>query len=60
VIDVSIHLWWGTALDAGAAVATSRHNILMTRLDVMSQEPPYMMCSCLRRSLELELKSESE
>jgi hypothetical protein len=41
-IDVSMHLWWGSALGMGAAAATARHSILMTRLDVMSQEPPYM------------------
>jgi hypothetical protein len=36
MIDVSIHLWWGTALGVGAAVTTARHSVLMTRLDMMS------------------------
>jgi hypothetical protein len=39
-IDISIHLWWGTAHGAGAAAATARRSVLMTHLDVMSQEPP--------------------
>jgi hypothetical protein len=38
-IDISIHLWWGAARDVGAAAATARCSVLMTRLDVMSQEP---------------------
>jgi hypothetical protein len=57
-IDVSIHLWWGTALDAGAAAATARRSDLTTRLDVMSQEPPYKMWSYLRHSLLLDSESE--
>jgi hypothetical protein len=40
VIDISIHLWWGATLGAGAVVATARRSVLMTHLDVMSQEPP--------------------
>jgi hypothetical protein len=56
-IDVSIHLWWGAALCTGAAAAIARHNVLMTRLDVMSQEPPYMMWSYLRCSSSLESES---
>jgi hypothetical protein len=42
-MDVSIHLWWSVALSAGAATATVWCNVLMTRLDVISQESPYMM-----------------
>jgi hypothetical protein len=38
-IDISIHLWWGTALGAGAAVTTARCRVLTTCRDVMSQEP---------------------
>jgi hypothetical protein len=58
VIDVSIHLWWGATLSAGVAAATTRCNVLMMRLDVISQEPPYMMWSCLWRSLSLDSESE--
>jgi hypothetical protein len=57
-IDVSIHLWWGVALGARAAATTARHRVLTTRQNMMSQEPPYMMCSALRRLLVLESESE--
>jgi hypothetical protein len=57
-IDVSIHLWWGTALSTGVAAATARRSVLMMCLDVISQELPYMMWSCLWRSSELESESE--
>jgi hypothetical protein len=56
-IDVSIHMWWGASLGAGAAVATARHTVLTTRLDVMSQEPPYMTWSVLLCSSVLESES---
>jgi hypothetical protein len=46
LIDVSIHLWWGIALSAGATAATARHSVLMTRLDMMSQEAPHITWSC--------------
>jgi hypothetical protein len=39
LIDVSIHLWCGTAFGAGAAAATSQCRFLMMRREVMSQEP---------------------
>jgi hypothetical protein len=35
VIDVYIHLWWGTALVTGAAAATAQRSGLTTRLDMM-------------------------
>jgi hypothetical protein len=57
-IDVSIHLWWGATLGVGAAAATARCRVLTTGLDLMSQEPSYMMWSYLRRSSVLELESE--
>jgi hypothetical protein len=38
-IGISIHLWWGTGLGTSAAAATARRRVLMTRWDVMSQEP---------------------
>jgi hypothetical protein len=57
-MDISIHLWWGTALSAGIATATALCSVLTMCLDVMSQEPPYMMWSCLRRSSVLESGSE--
>jgi hypothetical protein len=38
-IDVSIHLWWGAARGVGTTAAITQHSVLMTRLDVMSQEP---------------------
>jgi hypothetical protein len=50
-IDISIHLWCGAALGAGAVVVIARHRVLMTRLDVMSQKLSYMTWSCLRHSL---------
>jgi hypothetical protein len=56
-IDVSIHLWWGTALDVGAAAATAQHSVLTTRLDVISQESQYMTWSCLQHSLSLASES---
>jgi hypothetical protein len=59
VIDVSIHLWWGAALSAGAAAATA-WCYLTTRLDMMSQKLPYMMWSCLCHSLSLYSESELE
>jgi hypothetical protein len=58
LIDVSIHLWWGAALSMGAAAATAQRSVLMTRLDVMSQEPLYMTWSYLWRSSSLESESE--
>jgi hypothetical protein len=39
LINVSIHLWCGAALGAGAAAATSRRKFLMMRHEVMSQGP---------------------
>jgi hypothetical protein len=57
-IYVSIHMWWGAALDAGAAVATARRSVLTMRLEAMSREPLHMTWSCLRRSLMLESESE--
>jgi hypothetical protein len=39
-IDVSIHLWWGTACSAGATAAIAQCSVLMMRLGVMSQESP--------------------
>jgi hypothetical protein len=57
-IDVSIHLWWGATFSTGAAAATMQCSVLMTRLDVMSQEPPYMTWSCSRCSSVLESESE--
>jgi hypothetical protein len=47
LIDVSIHLRCRTALGGGAAAATSQRRVLMTRQDVMSQEPPNMTWSAL-------------
>jgi hypothetical protein len=35
-IDISIHLWWGTAHDTGAAATTAQRSVSMTHLDVMS------------------------
>jgi hypothetical protein len=58
VINVSIHLWWGTALGVGVVAATAQRNVLITRLDVMSQEPPYMTWSCMRCSLLIDPESE--
>jgi hypothetical protein len=46
-IDISIHLWWSVALGAGATVVITQHNVLMTCLDVLSQEPLYMMWNFL-------------
>jgi hypothetical protein len=59
-MDVSIHLWWGASLGAGAAAATAtaQRSVLTTCLDIMSQEPPYMMQSCLWCSSVLESESE--
>jgi hypothetical protein len=57
-IDVSIHLWWGTALVVGAAVATARSRVLMMRWDMMFQEPPYMTWSTLLLSSMLESELE--
>jgi hypothetical protein len=54
VIDVSIHLWWGAALGLVAAAATAQCSVLMTFLDVMSQELPYMTWSYLWCSLSLD------
>jgi hypothetical protein len=45
-MDVSIHLWWGTALVTGAAATTARCSVLMTHLDIMSHEQSYMTWSC--------------
>jgi hypothetical protein len=56
-INVSIHLWWDTTLYASAAAATTWCNVLMTLLDVMSQEPPYMTWSCLWHSMSLDSES---
>jgi hypothetical protein len=39
VIDISIHLWCGATHGASAVVTTTRLSVLMTHLDVMSQEP---------------------
>jgi hypothetical protein len=57
-INVSIHLWWGATLDVGVAATIARHTVLMTRLDIMSQEPLYMRWSCLQHSFSLYLQSE--
>jgi hypothetical protein len=57
-IRVSTHLWCGAAFDVGAAATTSRCRVLMTRLDVMAQEPPNMTWSVLRHSLSLDSESE--
>jgi hypothetical protein len=40
LIDVSIHLWCGATLGAGATAATSQCMFLMMRREVMFQEPP--------------------
>jgi hypothetical protein len=32
-MDISIHLWWGVALGAGAAATIMRHSVLTMRLD---------------------------
>jgi hypothetical protein len=53
-IDVSIQLWWGATLGTSAAAATTQRRELMMGLDVMSEEPPYMMWSVLRCSSMLE------
>jgi hypothetical protein len=58
MIDVSIHLWWGTALVVGAAAATARSRVLMAHWDMMFQEPPYMTWSALLLSLMLESELE--
>jgi hypothetical protein len=47
MITVSSHLRCSVALGAGIAAATSRHRVLMTRRDVMSQEPLNMTWSIL-------------
>jgi hypothetical protein len=52
-----IHLWCGVALGSGVVAATARRRVLTTRLNVMSQEPPYKMWSTLRRSSVLESES---
>jgi hypothetical protein len=39
LIDVSIHLWCGATLGAGATAATSQCMFLMMRREVMFQEP---------------------
>jgi hypothetical protein len=39
-IDVSKHLWWGIAHGASVTTATTRRSVFLTRLDMMSQEPP--------------------
>jgi hypothetical protein len=57
-IGVSTHLRCGATCGAGATAATSQHRVLMTRLDVMAQEPPNMTWSISRRSLSLDLESE--
>jgi hypothetical protein len=57
-INVSIHLWWGATLDVGVATTIAQHTVLMTRLDIMSQEPLYMRWSCLQHSFSLYLQSE--
>jgi hypothetical protein len=59
-MDVFIHLWWGASLgaSAAAATATAQRSVLTTCLDIMSQEPPYMMQSCLWCSSVLESESE--
>jgi hypothetical protein len=59
-VNVSSHLWWGTALGMGAAVATTRHNILMMRLDMASKELLYMTWCYLWHSLSLDSESELE
>jgi hypothetical protein len=58
LIDVSILLWWGAGLGVGAAATTIRRRVSTTRQDVMSQEPPYITWSVLRRSSVLESESE--
>jgi hypothetical protein len=40
LIDVSINLWCGAALGAGAVSTTSRRRFLTMQREVMSQEPP--------------------
>jgi hypothetical protein len=54
---VSTHLRCDAAFGAEAAAAISRRKVLMMRLDVMSQEPPNMTWSALRRSLSLDSES---
>jgi hypothetical protein len=58
MIDISIHLWWGAALGASAAIATTQHRVLTTCQNVMPHEPPYMTWSILRRSSMLESELE--
>jgi hypothetical protein len=57
-ISVSIHLWCGAALGAGAVAVISQRKVLMMRRDVISQEPPNMLWSALRHSLSLDSESE--
>jgi hypothetical protein len=54
---VSTHLRCGAAFSAWAATVISQRKVLMMRLDVMSQEPPNMTWSALRRSLSLDSES---
>jgi hypothetical protein len=58
LIDISIHLWCGTAFGAGVATATSQHRIFMMRREVLSQESMNMMDNILRCSLSLDSESE--
>jgi hypothetical protein len=55
---VADHVQCSTIFSAGAATAISRRKVLTMRLDVMSQEPPNMTWSALRRSLSLDSESE--
>jgi hypothetical protein len=55
---VSTHLRCGTAYGARGAATISQHKVLTMRLNVMSQEPPNMTWSTLRRSLSLDSESE--
>jgi hypothetical protein len=57
-IGVSTHLRCGAAFGVGATAAISRCKVLMTRLNVMAQEPPNMTWSTLRCSLSLDSESE--
>jgi hypothetical protein len=55
---VADHVRCSAIFSAGVATAISRRKVLTMRLDVMSQEPPNMTWSALRRSLSLDSESE--
>jgi hypothetical protein len=57
-ISVSIHLWCGTALGGGVATMISWCKVLMTRQDIMYQEPPNMTWNILRCSFLLDSELE--